>query len=174
MVCALRTGTRRSLLMLMVLGACGLSVQAQQGSNSLVPQADLPDAPGFGGASQTGSGAGGAQAGPAAPATLSGTVVDPNGGVVQGARVVLTDANPDDLRVEESGSNGQFTFSGLAPETYKVTVTGPGMGTVVLPNLSVRAGETRFLPALVLPVNAGVTEVRVVGNEKQIEEEEAE
>ena len=171
---ALRMGARRSLLVLTVLSVCGLSGYAQQSSNSMVPEADLPNAPGFGGVPQTGSGAGGEQAAPAAPATLSGTVIDPNGGVVQGARVVLSDANPADERVEESGGNGQFTFSGLAPETYKVTVTGPGMGTVVLPNLLVRAGETRFLPALVLPVNAGVTEVRVVGNEKQIEEEEAE
>jgi hypothetical protein len=105
---------------------------------------------------------------------IEGTVVDPNGDVVQGAKVVLSGPDPDDQRVVESGSNGQFEFAGLAPETYKVTVTGPGMGTVVSPGVTVHSGEARFLPQLVLPVDAGVIEVRVVGNQKQIEEEEAE
>ncbi|HEX4036585.1 MAG TPA: carboxypeptidase-like regulatory domain-containing protein [Acidobacteriaceae bacterium] len=153
----------------MTMGACVLGIQAQQASRSLV-QADLPDAPGFGAQSQRGSAG---QAASAGSATLSGTVVDPNGGVVEGARVILSDANPDDQRVLESGDNGQFTFGGLTAATYKLTVTGPGMGTVVSPNVEVRAGETRFLPALVLPVDAGITEVRVEGNPKQIEEEEA-
>lgn len=160
----------RNLLLLAAAGAWVVSLQAQQASRSLVPAADLPDAPGFGAGAQAGDG----QAGTVAPASLSGTVVDPNGDVVEGAQVILTGANPEDRHETTSGSNGQFTFTGLAPATYEVTVTGKGMGRVVSPNLQVRAGETRFLPQIVLPVNAGVTEVRVVGNQKEIEEEEAE
>jgi len=161
--CALRRRAHLPLLAMM-LGGCVLSVQAQRARPAA---ADLPDAPGF--ASQTG-----AAAGTDASATIEGTVVDPNGDVVQGAKVVLSGADPEDQKVVQSGSNGQFAFIGLAPETYKVTVTGPGMGTVESPGILVHAGETRFLPQLVLPVNAGVTEVRVVGNQREIEEEEAE
>jgi hypothetical protein len=165
---------RRDLFLLVALGGCVLSVQAQQGSHSLTPVADLPDAPGFRVSQQVGAGAGDGQAGAADSATIEGTVVDPNGDVVEGAKVVLSGLDPQDQQVVESGGNGQFAFAGMAPGTYKVTVTGPGMGTVVSPGILVRAGETRFLPQLVLPVDAGVTEVRVVGNQKEIEEEEAE
>lgn len=169
-----KTSWSCNLLILLSLGGCGWCAQAQQASHSLLPSADLPDAPGFGGGAQAAGGAGAGQDGPGAPGTLSGTVVDPNGDVVQGAEVVLEGTSPADRREQLSGSNGQFTFSGLVPETYKVTVTGKGMGKVVSRNIQVHAGETQFLPQLVLPVNGGVTEVRVVGNQRQIEEEEAE
>jgi hypothetical protein len=162
------------VLILLVVGGCAWSVPAQQASRSLIPAADLPDAPGFGGGAQATGEAATGQSPVAAPAMIEGTVVDPNGDVVQGAEVTLEGTNPADRREQVSGSNGQFTFNGLEPDTYKITVTGKGMGRVVSPNLQVHAGETRFLPQLVLPVNGGVTEVRVMGNQKQIEEEEAE
>lgn len=114
------------------------------------------------------------QPGPDAPATIAGTIVDPNGDVVAGAQVTLMGANPEDRHETISGPNGQFTFTGLTPQTYKVTATGPGMGIVVTRSVEVHPGEVRFLPRLVLPVNAGVTEVRVFANQKQIEEEQAE
>lgn len=156
-----------------VLGTCAVMLALAaaangQESHSQVSVGDLPDAPGF--ATQ----AGGGQAGPAAPATIEGTVVDPNGDVVQGARVALSGPEPGDERVLETGSNGQFAFTGLAAETYKLTVTGPGMGTAESPEITVSAGDTRFLAAMVLPVSAGITEIHVRANEKQIEEEEAE
>ncbi len=129
---------------------------------------DLPDAPGFNSSPQSP----GSAAGPAAPATVSGTVVDPNGDVVPGARVVLTGINGADLQIKQAGSNGEFTFSGLPAETFSLTVTAPGMGTVVSPDIVVGAGEIRFLPTVVLPVNAGVTEVHVTANSVEIAEEE--
>ena len=69
---------------------------------------------------------------------------------------------------------GSSFSPGLPADNFKLTVSAPGMGTVVSPQIVLGAGQTRFLPAMVLPVNAGITEVRVVGNQKQIEEEEAE
>ena len=150
-----------------------MTAPAQQASRSLIPNADLPDAPGFSPGVQIAGDPAQNPSEPAAPATIEGTVVDPNGDVVQGAQVVLSGPNPEDRRETTSGSNGQFTFTGLPPEKYKITVTGRGMGTVVSPNIRVRAGQIRFLPQLVLPVSAGVTEIHVVANEKQIQEEQA-
>lgn len=156
----------------MMAGPSVAGLQAQPAEPSV--NANLPDAPGFAGAAQAEPAAAEEQAEPAAPATIYGTVVDPNGGVVLGAHVVLAGANPEDRRETTSGANGQFTFSGLAPETYELTVTGRGMGTVVSPQIQIHPGEIRFLPKMVLPVNAGVTEVRVFANQKQIQQEEAE
>jgi len=164
---------RNHLLILVALSLCGMTAPAQQASRSLIPNADLPDAPGFSPGVQIAGDPAQNPSEPAAPATIEGTVVDPNGDVVQGAQVVLSGPNPEDRHETTSGSNGQFTFTGLPPEKYKITVTGRGMGTVVSPNIRVRAGQIRFLPQLVLPVSAGVTEIHVVANEKQIQEEQA-
>jgi hypothetical protein len=46
------------------------------------------------------------------------------------------------------------------------------LGTVVSSGIVVRPGETTFLPALVLPLSAGTTEVRVTANRDEIAEEE--
>ncbi len=172
--CEMQKAAWRFLLVLLGAGACVLSLQAQPPNNTGIATADLPNAPGFAGVSRAASAAGGGQAGPAAPATIAGTVVDPNGDVVQGAQVVLTGATPEDRHETTSGTNGQFTLTGLAPGAYEATVTARGMGTVVSPLVRIHAGEMRFLPQLVLPVDAGVTEVRVFANQKQIQEEEAE
>ncbi len=128
----------------------------------------LPDAPGFGSSQQSP----GSPPNPAALATISSTVVDPNGGVVPDARVVLTGSNGTGQQVKHAGGNGEFTFSGLPSGTFKLTVTAPGMGTVVSPQITVAAGEMRFLPKVVLPLNAGVTEVHVTANSVEIAEEE--
>ena len=149
--------------------------QAQQATTATNVQA-LPDAPGVDGSLRASASLpeNESQAGPAAPATIAGTVLDTNGNPIPDARVVLSDSSGAEPRVAQSGSNGEFTFSGLPAQTFRLTVSGPGMGTVVTPEIVVRAGETRFLPKVVLPVNAGVTEVRVVANTREIEEERAE
>lgn len=163
----------RALIILLVAGAGGASLCAAQAvRDSGVAAGDLPDAPGFGG--QAGVAGPNGQATQAATGSISGTVLDPNGGVVPGAQVVLTGSNPADRREATSGANGQFTFAALPPDTYQVTVTARGMGTVVSSQVVIQAGDFRYLPRLVLPVNAGVTEVRVFANQKQIQEEEAE
>jgi hypothetical protein len=162
------------LLVFIVVGACAANLQAQQPVRiGAIAAVALPDAPGFGGVSQPAAVPGSRAAQPAA-AAIAGTVVDTNGDVVQGAEVVLTGASPADRRATISGANGQFTFSGLPPETYQVMVTGHGMGTVVSPPVKLTPGEMRFLPELVLPVDAGVTVVRVFASQKQIQEQEAE
>ena len=133
---------------------------------------DLPDAPGYSSSSLPSQTTAQQQAGPAAPATIEGTVFDTNGDVVQGARVVLVAQGGTYQSTVQSGSNGQFVFAELPAGTFKLTVSGPDMGTIVSPDIVVQAGETRFLPRLVLPVSAGVTEVHVTADQEQIAEEE--
>jgi len=139
------------------------ALQAQTSGNAQA----LPDAPGF--STQTGSNPG-ALAGPKPPATIEGTVVDTNGDVIEGARLVLD--GPSGQRGMQSGSDGGFTFAGLAPGSYKLTITGADISTWESPAIVVEPGETHFLPKIVLALNAGVTEVHVTANQEQIAEEE--
>src|SRR5438105_7739734 len=62
--------------------------------------------------------------------SLSGTVLDTNRNVLQGARVTLADPSGSVIRTVDSGSNGEFAFTGVPPGVYKLTVTAPGMSTL--------------------------------------------
>src|SRR5581483_9092912 len=88
---------------------------------------------------------------PAAPqpggtAVISGTIVDTNGGVIQGARVALRRPSGSNAQIMQSGGDGQFTFSGLPPGPYKLTVTVKGMSTYASPEIQLQPGEVRILP----------------------------
>jgi TonB family protein len=63
-------------------------------------------------------------AAPAAAQTITGTVYDPSGAVVAGARVMLMD---DYVKVGETKSDaaGRFTFDGLQRKLYHVQVKQP-------------------------------------------------
>jgi len=102
---------------------------------------------------------------------VSGTVIDPNGSVVQGATVTLS-RNGHPYAVLQSGSNGQFNFPGLPTGSFTVTVTGANMGTGRSPDITLAAGEVSYLKPIVLPVSGGTTSVVVTANQDELAEEE--
>lgn len=94
----------------------------------------------------------------AAAATISGTVLDGNGDVIQGARVELSEESvpgtPHEIR---SGATGQFEFDDLEPGTYVVTVTGNGMKKFISEPIALKADEPVVLPNVVLSVATSTT-----------------
>ena len=71
--------------------------------------------------------AGAQQPGPALPGTISGTVVDPSGAVVDGARVRLTGEDQSLNEEVLSGKDGQFSFSNIAPGPFPAHNYGSGL-----------------------------------------------
>src|SRR5260370_27103925 len=57
-------------------------------------------------------------------ATLSGTVVDPQGLAVRGAKVTVTNAATGAERSIAVDDNGRYIFIGLTPGRYKMSVEG--------------------------------------------------
>jgi hypothetical protein len=102
---------------------------------------------------------------------ISGTVMDTNYDVVQGARVVLNSRSGGWERETQSGPNGQFAFAALPAGTYKVTVTGNDMSTYVSPWLAVHSGEMRIMSPVVLAVAAATATVTVTGDSEELKEE---
>jgi len=127
----------------------------------------LPDAPQ---PEQASSGQNVAQ--PAGAGTITGTVLDTNRDVLQGARVTLAGQSGSVTRSIESGIDGQFTFSGLPPGLYQLTVTAPGMRPFTSPQISVQAGEFHIVPAITLKVFGGETHVTVTANKAQLAEQQ--
>jgi hypothetical protein len=126
----------------------------------------LPDAPDRGDSSNISVDEAGAEKD---AASVSGTVIDPNGEVVQGARVIL--AGPVN-RVLVSGSNGEFEFSRLPAGTFTIAVSGAGMGNFISAKISLRIGEMYLVPHVVLPVAATTTDVRVTADPEELSEEQ--
>jgi hypothetical protein len=159
-----------TLLIGAVAACCApLSATAQQEPVAVASDSALPDAPGVevssaappdGEVPQTGT------------ATISGTVLDTNGSEVQGAQVKLTRSTGIDMRVSQTGNDGEYKFAGLASGTYRVTVSGPGMGTVISPEIKLQANEFRVAPQIVLAVAAASTDVTVLGDKEEIAEEQ--
>src|SRR6266852_3062659 len=56
--------------------------------------------------------------------TLSGTVVDPSGAGLKGAKVTVTNAATGAPRTAVSDDSGRYNLVGLAPGQYKMTVDG--------------------------------------------------
>src|SRR5215467_6688309 len=73
---------------------------------------------------------------------ISGTVHDPNGAVVAGAKVILKDTKTGVAKETASTNGGTFLFPDLATGSYEVTVAAAGFKTAALTNISVSTNQT--------------------------------
>jgi len=86
-----------------------------------------------------GGGPGGGGSGVAG--TVSGVVTDPNGAVVPGATVTITNSETQQSVVTTTSSEGRYTSPVLTSGTYTVKVDSSGFKSTVLTNLSVRSSS---------------------------------
>ena len=136
-------------------------------SSTVALVADLPDAPG------TQSSAVDARQSPALDTgSISGIALDVNGGVVPGAAVTLTAKSGRAAMQAIAASDGSFSFTGLAPGIYQVTITAPGLQTYVSADISLGTEQTVELPATGLQMNATSTTMDVVATQEQVAEEQ--
>lgn len=68
--------------------------------------------------------------------SVSGTVVDPTGAVVERAKVILR--APASYRETTTNDSGQFTFSGVEPGAYEPEVSAPGFVRMIVQGLTLR------------------------------------
>jgi len=84
-----------------------------------------------------------------ATGAISGTVQDPTGAVLAGAKVDIVSNATDQLaRQVMTDSAGIYTATLLPVGTYSVEVSASGFGTVKFPNIAVRITETTRLDAV--------------------------
>jgi Carboxypeptidase regulatory-like domain len=103
-----------------------------------------------------------------AAAGISGTILDTNGDVLQGATVNLLSPSGFRLHSVKSGGDGQFAFSGLSPNTYQITVTAPGMHPSASTQITLHAGEMHLVPPITLAIATNSVNVTVVGGKKAL------
>ena len=141
--------------------ALAQAIVSSPADNSVLPDAPQPAQSSISPCTDTPSGC--PQAG---TGTITGTVLDTNRDVLQGARVTVAAQSGSVIRSAQSGNDGQFAFTGLPPDVYKVTVTAPGMSPSTSAAIALQPRQNRILPAMTLSVSGGSTIVTVSGNKE--------
>ncbi|HWY48733.1 MAG TPA: carboxypeptidase-like regulatory domain-containing protein, partial [Bryobacteraceae bacterium] len=78
---------------------------------------------------------------------INGSVTDPTGALVAGAKVTATETATNIAHSMTATGEGQFSFQDLPPGTYSVTVTASGFQTTTVSNVAVTAGNVYTLAA---------------------------
>jgi hypothetical protein len=90
---------------------------------------------------------------------LSGMVTDAMGATIPGADVRLMDENNAVIATTNTESGGQYTFSGVAPGTYRVEMEHLGFRKTVIAGLNVTPGENHINTQLQVGTAAETVEV---------------
>src|SRR6185369_3153018 len=80
-----------------------------------------------------------------ASATLSGTILDPNGSVVPEANITVTDIATGVKRTATTNDQGSFTIPLLKPASYTLNVEHTGFMTAEVKDLVLNVGDARSL-----------------------------
>ena len=103
---------------------------------------------------------------PSTSGIISGTILDTNGDVVQGATVTLR--WDGQRRTVQTGSDGQFTFGGLSPGDYRLKASGQGLSTYTSPNIPLAQSSTVLVPSITLVYTAAGTSITVLGDKEEL------
>ena len=94
--------------------------------------------------------------------TISGTVVDEQGGVLPGADVTLTDQGTNRAQRTTTNAEGVFVFAAVSAGTYTVKVELQGFSSWQATDIGLRLGERRTLPGVKLRVGTLAESVSVM------------
>jgi Carboxypeptidase regulatory-like domain len=113
-------------------------------------------------------------AGWAQTGSITGTIKDPSGAAIAGAKVVVTDPGRGITREMDSNSSGDYNQSALPPGTYDVIVTATGFKKFQAKAVKLDVAEKARVD-VTLQVGAATTEVIVEGtNVAQVETQSSE
>ncbi len=89
---------------------------------------------------------------------VSGTVVDPKGAVVPGAKIIVVNTATGGTYMQTSGPNGDFSVLALPIGVYKVTISASGFSDLQVKSVNVTVG-TLALGSEMLKIGQGVETV---------------
>jgi hypothetical protein len=96
-----------------------------------------------------------------------GTVTDPSGAIVTGARVELSDLGTNISRTTNSNGVGQYTFESVLPGIYAIKVNKDGFRPAVVPSIKIDVARSYTINvALVLGLSTEVVKVDVTAQQQ--------
>src|SRR5262249_39761201 len=102
--------------------------------------------------------------------SIQGTITDATGAAVPTAKIVVHNMGTGEDRNTQSDSVGVYAVPSLPPGAYRLTVTAPGMQTVIANNLTLQVGSAQT-QNFTLAVAAAQTEIQVTGTAPVINSE---
>ncbi|HEV8429760.1 MAG TPA: carboxypeptidase regulatory-like domain-containing protein [Pyrinomonadaceae bacterium] len=107
--------------------------------------------------------------------TLRGTVKDPQGAIVRGATVTLTNAGTKDERQTTTNDDGGYVFAAITPGEYVLKVEAQGFKTTEKTKLAIETAATRSAdvqlevgqPTEIVTVTAGLDQVQTETGAKE-------
>src|SRR5499425_1945784 len=103
--------------------------------------------------------------------SIAGTVTDPSGAVLEGAKVVITNTNTSRMIELTTNSAGAFNSAALQPGTYQLTVTQKGFNAVNA-TTTVQVGNISTVNVK-MPLGQESTTVEVQASNEQVNTEQA-
>lgn len=100
---------------------------------------------------------------------ITGTIVDPSGGIVAGASITLVNERTGDVRTTESNDAGIFVFPNVPPSSYSVRLQAKGFTTLEKTNLVLSANQSLALGNLQLAVGELADTVTVAATGATVE-----
>jgi hypothetical protein len=138
---------------------------AQQTSSPTITESDLPNAP-------DGESPFPQSPDPQSTASISGTVLDINEGLVPSAQITLETQSGITEHVETADGVGFFSFKNLAAGAFKVRIIAPGLEPFESYEITLHAGERYQLPKIALPIAVAKVDLSVTVTEGQLAEEQ--
>ena len=105
---------------------------------------------------------------------VAGTVTDPTGAVIVGAKVTLTYPLTGQQRVVQTSQSGDFIFPDLVPGTYDISIAQDGFQTYSQKGIAVAPTEKVALHTIPLSVGNVSTEVTVQASATHVETDSSE
>jgi Carboxypeptidase regulatory-like domain len=105
------------------------------------------------------------------PGTVMGTVLDQSGSVAVGAVVRITSADKSFSREVVSGDNGQYSFSGVPPGEFDLSINSAGFSDKAFTG-ELAPGQAFLVPPIVLSIATVVTDVKVTVDPVEVATEE--
>ncbi|MGH9942671.1 MAG: carboxypeptidase regulatory-like domain-containing protein, partial [Pyrinomonadaceae bacterium] len=97
---------------------------------------------------------------------VRGIVRDPNGAVVSGAKVTITDITTNQSQTTQTTGEGEYQFNNMLPGTYRISIEAANFKTLTLNEVRVELNQTNDVPAqLELGQIGEVVEVSAGGSE---------
>lgn len=103
--------------------------------------------------------------------TISGTITDPNGGVIPGATITLTSDQLGASRVVVTNSDGRFNVAALQPGSYTIKVERQGFQSLLRPKTILSANENLALGELQMTAGSVSETVTITSTSAVIETE---
>jgi hypothetical protein len=100
--------------------------------------------------------------------SVAGTILDPNGAVVAGAKVIVTDRKTKNSRETESNSDGNFLIAGLIPGGYDLGIKAPGFKRLEVAAVTLAEKETVSLEVVLL-LDANAVTMGIIGDTSLLE-----